>query len=172
MFTLNLHKVYQPTYLFSGKKVRWYLCKLCTHFWQTMQTNIKQSYYFRQMFIHGKLYWGRANIIVILSSGWVLMFLPWHRSNMAGLSFWNCFTSFSAASLCFDRSRSRKTSGSLADTLQCNIWRRAQTPHRMIHALHGSFNCGKNNGFTVSNFYCPRKKNRNLQVNWERHILC
>ena len=35
------------------------------------------------------------------------------------------------ASWRFDGSRSRKTKGSLADTLQCNIWRRAQTPHRM-----------------------------------------
>ncbi len=27
--------------------------------------------------------------------------------------------------------------GSLADTFQCNIWRRALTPHRMTHCLHG-----------------------------------
>ncbi len=32
------------------------------------------------------------------------------------------------ASRLFDGSRSRKTEGSLADTLRCNIWRRAQTP--------------------------------------------
>jgi hypothetical protein len=44
---------------------------------------------------------------------------------------------------------SRKTKGSLADTLQCNIWRRAQTPHRMTHCLHGGDNHGKNNGFTA-----------------------
>ena len=31
------------------------------------------------------------------------------------------------ASRRYDGSRSRKTKGSLADTLQCNIWRRAQT---------------------------------------------
>ena len=36
-----------------------------------------------------------------------------------------------------DGSRSRKTKGSLADTLQCNIWRRSQTPGRMIHSLQG-----------------------------------
>ena len=30
----------------------------------------------------------------------------------------------------YDGSRSRKTKGSLADTFQCNIWRRAQTPGR------------------------------------------
>ena len=44
---------------------------------------------------------------------------------------------------------SRKTKGSLADTLQCNIWRRAQTPHRMTHCLHGGDNHGKNNGFAA-----------------------
>ena len=51
------------------------------------------------------------------------------------------------ASRRFDGSRSRKTS--LADTLQCNIWRRAQTPHRMTHSLHGGDNHGNMNGFTA-----------------------
>ena len=49
----------------------------------------------------------------------------------------------------FDGSRSRKTKGSLADTLQCNIWRRAQTPLRMTHSLHGGANHGNFNGFTA-----------------------
>ena len=49
----------------------------------------------------------------------------------------------------YNGSRSRKTKGSLADTLQCNIWRRAQTPHRMTHCLHGGGNHGKYNGFAV-----------------------
>jgi hypothetical protein len=31
--------------------------------------------------------------------------------------------------------RSRKTKGSLADTLQCNIWRKAQTLHRILSKL-------------------------------------
>ncbi len=53
------------------------------------------------------------------------------------------------ASRRFDGSRSRKTKGSLADTLQCNIWRRAQTPHRMTHSLHGGANHGENNGFAA-----------------------
>ena len=53
------------------------------------------------------------------------------------------------ASRRFDGSRSRKTKGSLADTLQCNIWRRAQTPHRMTHSLHGGTNHGNDNGFTA-----------------------
>ena len=54
------------------------------------------------------------------------------------------------ASRRFDGSRSRKTKGSLADTLQCNIWRRAQSPHRMTHSLFGSHNgSGKSNGFTA-----------------------
>ena len=48
------------------------------------------------------------------------------------------------ASRRFDGSRSRKTKGSLADTLQCNIWRRAQTPHRMTHSLHGASNASGN----------------------------
>ena len=47
----------------------------------------------------------------------------------------------------YDGSRSRKTKGSLADTFQCNIWRRAQTPYRLTHCLHG---CAKHyNGFTA-----------------------
>ena len=37
----------------------------------------------------------------------------------------------------------RKTKGSLADTLQCNIWRRAQIPHRMTHYLNGGDIQGK-----------------------------
>ena len=46
-------------------------------------------------------------------------------------------------------STSRKTKGSMADTLQCNLWRRAQTPHRMTHNLHGGNDSGNNNGFTA-----------------------
>ena len=42
--------------------------------------------------------------------------------------------------------RSRKTKGSLADTLQCNIWRRVQTPHRMTYCFHGGDNHGKHDG--------------------------
>jgi hypothetical protein len=53
------------------------------------------------------------------------------------------------ASRHFDWSRSRKTKDSLADTLQCNIWRRAQTPHRMTHSLHGGNNHDNHNGFTA-----------------------
>ena len=37
----------------------------------------------------------------------------------------------------------------MADTLQCNLWRRALTPHRMTHCLHGGDNHGKFNGFTA-----------------------
>ena len=55
------------------------------------------------------------------------------------------------ASRRFDGSRSRKTKGSLADSLQCNIWRRAKTPHRMTHCFHGGYTsgAGKFNGFTA-----------------------
>jgi len=37
----------------------------------------------------------------------------------------------------------------MADTLQCNLWRRAQTPHRMTHSLHGGNDDGLKNGFTA-----------------------
>ena len=53
------------------------------------------------------------------------------------------------ASRRYDGSTSRKTKGSMADTLQCNLWRRAQTPHRMTHSLHGGKDTGLNNGFTA-----------------------
>jgi len=53
------------------------------------------------------------------------------------------------ASRRYDGSTSRKTKGSMADTLQCNLWRRAQTPNRMIHSLHGGQDTGFNNGFTA-----------------------
>ena len=41
------------------------------------------------------------------------------------------------ASRSHDGFRSRKTKGSLADTFQCKIWRRSQTPGRLIHSLRG-----------------------------------
>ena len=53
------------------------------------------------------------------------------------------------ASRRYDGSTSRKTKGSMADTLQCNLWRRAQTPNRMTHSLHGGRDTGLNNGFTA-----------------------
>ncbi len=53
------------------------------------------------------------------------------------------------ASRRYNGSRSRKTKGSLADTLQCNIWMRAQTPHRMTHCLHCGDKHSKHNGFTA-----------------------
>ena len=53
------------------------------------------------------------------------------------------------ASRRYDGSTSRKTKGSMADTLQCNLWRRAQTPERMTHSLHGGGNHDNNNGFTA-----------------------
>ena len=53
------------------------------------------------------------------------------------------------ASRRYDGSTSRKTKGSMADTLQCNLWRRAQTPGRMTHSLHGGNDSGHSNGFTA-----------------------
>ena len=50
------------------------------------------------------------------------------------------------ASRRYDGSTSRKTKGSMAETLQCNLCRRAQTPYRMTHLLHGGDNHGKLNG--------------------------
>ena len=49
----------------------------------------------------------------------------------------------------FRRVEKQEDQGSLADTLQCNKWRRAQSPHRMTHSLHGGRNEGTNNGFTA-----------------------
>ena len=37
----------------------------------------------------------------------------------------------------------------MADTLQCNLWRRAQTPHKMTHKLHGGNDNSNYNGFTA-----------------------
>ena len=51
------------------------------------------------------------------------------------------------ASRRFDGSKSRKTKGSLADTLQCSVWRRAQNPGRMTHSFHGGGDHSR--GFTV-----------------------
>jgi hypothetical protein len=67
----------------------------------------------------------------------------------AGPTWCQRYGSALVASRRFDWSRSRKTKGSLADTLQCNIWRRAQSPHRMTHSLHGGGNHGDLNGFTA-----------------------
>jgi hypothetical protein len=53
------------------------------------------------------------------------------------------------ASRRYDGSTSRKTKGSMADTLQCNLWRRAQTPHRTTYYLHGSDSTGNYCGFTA-----------------------
>ena len=68
----------------------------------------------------------------------------WHQAGGRGILL---------ASWRYNGSRSRKTKGSLADTLQCNIWRRAQIPHQMTHCLHGGWNSfgrgGQCNGFTA-----------------------
>ena len=67
----------------------------------------------------------------------------WRRGGRAGQE------SVLLASRRYDGSTSRKTKGSMADTLQCNLWRRAQTPYRMTHSLHGGDNHGEFNGFTA-----------------------
>ena len=75
---------------------------------------------------------------------------PYCALSFAGPTWRQRDGSVLVASRRFDGSRSRKTKGSLADTLQCNIWRRAQSPHRMTHSLFGSHNgSGKSNGFTA-----------------------
>ena len=79
--------------------------------------------------------------------GWQITWLflhfvgpTWHESRNGAVLL---------ASRRYTGSRSRKTKGSLADTLQCNIWRRAQTPHRMTHSLPGGVNHGNTHGFTA-----------------------
>ena len=49
----------------------------------------------------------------------------------------------------------------MADTLQCNLWRRAQpeTPHRMTHSLHGGNDTGLNNVYKSSVKTKARKTN-------------
>ena len=49
----------------------------------------------------------------------------------------------------------------MADTLQCNLWRRAQpeTPHRMTHSLHGDKDTGLNNVYKSSVKTKARKTN-------------
>ena len=50
----------------------------------------------------------------------------------------------------------------MADTLQCNLWRRAQpeTPHRMTHSLHGDKDTGLNNVYKSSVKTKARKTNK------------
>jgi len=50
----------------------------------------------------------------------------------------------------------------MADTLQCNLWRRVQseTPHRMTHSLHGDKDTGLNNVYKSSVKTKERKTNK------------
>ena len=50
----------------------------------------------------------------------------------------------------------------MADTLQCNLWRRAQpeTPHRTTHSLHGDKDTGLNNVYKSSVKTKARKTNK------------
>ena len=76
------------------------------------------------------------------------------------------------ASRRYDGSTSRKTKGSMADTLQCNLWRRAQTPHRMTNCLHGGDNHGKFNGFTaLGKTIGTRKSTQRESVYVEEHSV-
>ncbi len=77
------------------------------------------------------------------------------------------------ASRRYDGSRRRKARGSLADTLQCNIWRRAQTPILMTHCLHGSLNHMNFNGFTAlgKNIGTPKSTAKDLDYVIEHQIL-
>ncbi len=74
---------------------------------------------------------------------------PYYALIFAGPTWHQRDGSVLVASRRFDGLRSRKTKGSLADTLHCNIWRRAQSPHRMTNSLHGGDNHGNHNGFTA-----------------------
>jgi len=84
-------------------------------------------------FAHGKLFLGIRKPLcklIGLQVSYVTGFFqgPTWRKSKAGAVL--------LANRRYDGSRSRKTKGSLADTFQCNIWRRAQTPHRLTHCLH------------------------------------
>ncbi len=73
----------------------------------------------------------------------------------------------------YDVSRSRKTRCSLADTLQCNIWRMAQTPHMMTHSLHGGDNHGNFNGFAAlsKQIGTPIQEKKDLDYVQEHQVL-
>ncbi len=55
----------------------------------------------------------------------------------------------------------------LVDTLQHNIWMRAQTRHMMTHWLYGSVNHGKSNGFTS---YNSERINWDPQIDWRSKL--
>ncbi len=82
------------------------------------------------MFAQCKLLLPIANHKVkFLNSAWTSFAGPtWHKSTHGPILH---------SSLPYDGSRSRNTNWSLADTLECNIWRRAQTPHMFTYCLHG-----------------------------------
>ena len=117
-----------------------------------MQTLSKQRVVYVSRFTFGKHFPPWANhwsmseplkVVIGWQKSWLFLHFAgptWHQSRDGAVLL---------ASRRYNGSRSRKTKGSLADTLQCNIWRRAQTPHRMTHCLHGGDNHGNHNGFVA-----------------------
>ena len=116
------------------------LCRLCGKFVHTL-TDFLQTLNRHYADYHTRVYLAHFSVVI---SGKV----PYCALIFAGPTWHQRDGSVLVASRRFDGSRSRKTKGSLADTLQCNIWRRAQSPHRMTHSLHGG-GLGHSNGFTA-----------------------
>ena len=117
-------------------------CKLCVNKWSFFLASVIYVCKFAQC----KLILAESKPLNIVI-GWHKSLLclhfsgpKWHQSRDGAVLL---------ASRRYNGSRSRKTKGSLADTLQCNIWRRAQTAHRMTHSLYGGGNHGQQNGFTA-----------------------
>ena len=147
-FTPDLHRVYlpyQPVFFRGkppvGKCVN--LVHILSKRWTNLTNSEQTNSHCCTKSAHGKLCFGISaplcKPIAFKSSNitGVLQGPTWQKSRAGAVLL---------ANRRYDGSRSRKTKGSLADTFQCNIWRRAQTPHRLTHCLHG---CAKNyNGFT------------------------
>ena len=91
------------------------LCTLYTRFFDIVQT-LNRHYADYHTRVH------LAHFSVVISGKF-----PYCAMVFAGPTWRQRAGSVLVASRRFDGSRSRKTKGSLADTLQCNIWRRAQT---------------------------------------------
>ncbi len=172
-FTPNLHTVYIRPRVFSGKIPWVWKCKL---FVSLVQTWCKLWVFYLCRFTSDKpevnlFAWSKPfNINIGWQISWLCLHFTgptWHQARDGAVLL---------ASRRYNGSRSRKTKGSLADTLQCNIWRRAQTPHRMTHCLHGGDNHGSYNGLFVRGLQTMSKPRTNkiwtffsswkLHTNW------
>jgi len=145
-FTHDLHRVYIRTEGLLGKTLSSEMCKPCANLEQTKPNSRQTNSYFWTQSAHGKLCFGISEPLCkpIFSK----------NSNITGLlqgPTWRKSRDGSVllANRRYYGSRSRKTKGSLAETFQCNIWRRAQAPNRLTHRLHGGDSSANQNGFTA-----------------------